>query len=1631
MTFIPRTKLSGRGTFELPDHQDTNLRYNNDFKNKFPKLATKYGTVTSRLYQPALQHTEITSRRSKQKGSPPHSAREYRDTLKTYLEEDRTFTEYIKAVSQEMLGPRPPKISSAGSSRSRRAYGGQIISSVALSLPAPSSPGGIGGGRRGVPPALTKESTIPTQTPPTRSPASKAAPLLAVMEYIVGDDVTPNRRLSTSQCHTNTISYHQDDDDFDNKAAGGKLFNPYANAEAANEILTSRDNALSPTQLAPFQDSWGMFPSPTSLLEQASVLMSEEESAALASLQSTNGGRRAVVMSSMEAGDVKDVDIEATLRDWNTEYQQLIEFPCLTPHQAHERADRIQRLQEEFRAVATSVAHVIIQEKHSKRKTFEPSMSAGGVAGGDKYIVGNLFFKFCSTAETEKLYGGFENSMKSATRELQGLNAIVASNVKRLRVPLSMVITFRGQRLWVAARIPVDNHSLVYGSRDAGMTVFAEDVAFGLMKNVAKYLNLKAHYVGRNRTKLTLLYGPVDIEVHQGKDGRMYVIDTARIFPPDPNKHWREQNPASFWLFQHLRAELVAAYDVPLSSDAFSELGNHNRAVLDKDVADASAHLNDHVIPKFVTKIHVKMNLCENMHKYGINFRYLGKVLEVYLAYTEKQRTHIQTTAAQPNNATLTLSPTATNSPSHNINIDLDLSQLTQLPPKAVNAVKQQTVTMIVVEIVARAIKTLFHTYMHNIPSTENGVNTSTYYEAICSLFNGCFSGNTLSSQFHKRELLPVIYRKFNPGPRGRKLMECLCNIHELSPEIAPTYFVSCVNRASVLCGIKWNTSIEKDTTLAQRLGSSLDRSAPIFTQPLISEIIPVIKMSKVSSYANVVQLLKEKRLDEAEYIYLGELHNRERVLGEVPELVPLLEGLAILYSHPSWNKLNELLQIRKRIVKIYQDRKGEEQHSAAYVDALGELGETYLGIFNVLEAEPVLTTALQFGVSSLPMPSGVLAKTYHRMGRLMELVGNENDALRNYDTAAISCGQLSTNNKTYEDILTSRAGLHFDMGNERLALEDATEALQCAKERCKGDGDKHPDVLYKKALVGKVCFRKEPERALELVTPALQIHLEDLPNGKSTLAALMIVKALALKYVGNVEDGYRICEEALSMQQMIAHETTATDPAISKTFLHLTEFLYYPFYEIPFTVGEVPARVTTAKSYLKQSASVLSRVLQGSHTNHPIFARIHVLESDIHRTCKNYPEALAVAKQAVQAYEGNMIFHIKVADAFLTYGRALCATGDHAMAIQQYYRALSVYERSGYASALCIEVLTNCLPHARIRSNPPVVIAQGHQENLFMLVHAVFFSLYHKDMSNAVLNVRVAIGLYKQLFPVGLEWDPDAESYLKMLLTVLKLVGQNALVDDVFSELTKLTEVEKERCTKYQREQTHRRNTFLMEEDQRKHERLLTKLQSVVKQIHVYVAMGKGRNALHVFMYALETFSALWPRGVTTEDAESATTAKQFEELLLAIRALPLQDHDQSFLADVTNYIAAVVEPQAALTASTSFYTSGSGPSFMQRRPQRAMLAGLVSWEAFLGVTPRHVSSKSEAIKEKEEEKVDLVTVAEEQPSQPTVVPLTTTITIDGQTLAQTTVISPELPDPTNIQGLMSELQHQVTDEM
>jgi hypothetical protein len=130
------------------------------------------------------------------------------------------------------------------------------------------------------------------------------------------------------------------------------------------------------------------------------------------------------------------------------------------------------------------------------------------------------------------LYGGSEASDefagKAASHELKGaVNYFRFHNdhpdpTFRVRVPMQVTLDYRGFRLVAMPLLPL--HRLVYGSNDLGRTVHADTRAFNdFMKNCATKLHLAGHYV-RDKE----LHSAGDVEGHEGKDGRYYLLDLAR-----------------------------------------------------------------------------------------------------------------------------------------------------------------------------------------------------------------------------------------------------------------------------------------------------------------------------------------------------------------------------------------------------------------------------------------------------------------------------------------------------------------------------------------------------------------------------------------------------------------------------------------------------------------------------------------------------------------------------------------------------------------------------------------------------------------------------------------------------------------------------------------------------------------------------------------------------------------------------------------------------------------------------------------------------------------------------------------------------------------------------------------------
>ena len=125
------------------------------------------------------------------------------------------------------------------------------------------------------------------------------------------------------------------------------------------------------------------------------------------------------------------------------------------------------------------------------------------------------------------------------------------------------------------------------------------------------------------------------MEGHLGKDGRRYLVDLSRLFPPEFPRGPAHRN--DIW-FKLMRAEAVQSYGPPLSSDALSAWGGSAISARNNnaEVRSASIWLREHLVPKCALEIdaNVREGSARNsafrvrnvLHRLGVNVRYLGLV---------------------------------------------------------------------------------------------------------------------------------------------------------------------------------------------------------------------------------------------------------------------------------------------------------------------------------------------------------------------------------------------------------------------------------------------------------------------------------------------------------------------------------------------------------------------------------------------------------------------------------------------------------------------------------------------------------------------------------------------------------------------------------------------------------------------------------------------------------------------------------------------------------------------------------------------------------------------------------------------------------------------------------------------
>lgn len=218
-------------------------------------------------------------------------------------------------------------------------------------------------------------------------------------------------------------------------------------------------------------------------------------------------------------------------------------------------------LNKDFISIAKIYAKTIISEyflPDAKKSIMVEDL--GGVAGGKKFLWRGILFKLMDGKQ-----GPYERDDEAAAKamghEMKSVNAYFKCDIADLHVALQALIDYKGFRMVAQAFLPIDDKkTLIIGSpdgvqsavqqkqqqtdcetlaiiksrshRDVGKKLPSGKIdapyCINALKFAANDLNISEHEVNG-----VTMYTACDVEGHIGKDGRFYILDLTRTFPPE------------------------------------------------------------------------------------------------------------------------------------------------------------------------------------------------------------------------------------------------------------------------------------------------------------------------------------------------------------------------------------------------------------------------------------------------------------------------------------------------------------------------------------------------------------------------------------------------------------------------------------------------------------------------------------------------------------------------------------------------------------------------------------------------------------------------------------------------------------------------------------------------------------------------------------------------------------------------------------------------------------------------------------------------------------------------------------------------------------------------------------------
>lgn len=226
--------------------------------------------------------------------------------------------------------------------------------------------------------------------------------------------------------------------------------------------------------------------------------------------------------------------IPGQTRDWNEELQTTRELPRKNLPERLLRERAVFKVHSDFVSAATRGAIAVIDGNVM-------AINPGEDPKMQMFIWNNIFFSLgFDVRDHYKDLGGDAAAFVAPRNDLQGVKVYNAVDLEGLYTLGTVVVDYRGYRVTAQSIIPgilerEQEQSVVYGSIDFGKTVVTHPKYMDLLQKAGSQLKILPHTVINGKEEEIGLCSSVECKGIIGNDGRHYILDLLRTFPPDLN----------------------------------------------------------------------------------------------------------------------------------------------------------------------------------------------------------------------------------------------------------------------------------------------------------------------------------------------------------------------------------------------------------------------------------------------------------------------------------------------------------------------------------------------------------------------------------------------------------------------------------------------------------------------------------------------------------------------------------------------------------------------------------------------------------------------------------------------------------------------------------------------------------------------------------------------------------------------------------------------------------------------------------------------------------------------------------------------------------------------------------------